>query len=85
LNITLSNITNGFPKYYFDFFLIDVSSPLTTSHVIVDDTDLGIKYSGNWTESHAFNEYLGTDHMAADAGNANATYQFNGMKLLFRS
>jgi len=81
LTITVSNITNGSPKYYLDFFVVDVSTLENTSQVIVDDTSQEVNYVGNWTESHAFNEYLGTDHKAPSSGNANATYAFNGMVL----
>ena len=83
LTITVSNITNGSPKYYLDFFTVDVDSPDSTSQVIVDDSSPDIKYVGNWTVSHAFNEYLATDHVAPDTGNANATYNFNGLTYSF--
>jgi len=80
LNISLSNTSSTSPKYYFDFFTIEVQSVPSTAHVIVDDRDPGIKYSGNWTESSSFNEYMYTDSEAPDSGNANATYLFNGTK-----
>jgi hypothetical protein len=83
LTITVSNITNGSPKYYLDFFTVDVDSPESTSQVIVDDSNLDINYVGNWNVSHAFNEYLVTDHVAPDTGNANATYNFNGRAHFF--
>ena len=79
LTITVSNITNGSPKYYLDFFTVDVSAVENTSQAIIDDTNQGINYVGNWTESHAYNEYLATDHKAPSSGNANATYTFNGI------
>ena len=79
LNISLSNANSASPKYFFDFFTIEVQSVSPTAHVIVDDRDSSIKYSGNWTESSSFNEYMYTDSEAPDSGNANATYSFNGM------
>jgi hypothetical protein len=84
LNISLSNTNSTSPKYYFDFFTIEVQSVSSTDHVIVDDRDSSIKYSGNWTKSSSFNEYMYTDSEAPDSGNANATYLFNGTKRLPR-
>jgi hypothetical protein len=79
LSITISNITNGSPKYYLDFFTVDAKFPESASQVIVDDSSSDIKYVGDWSDSHAFNEYLTTDHNAPNTGNANATYTFTGV------
>lgn len=78
LTISISNITNGSPGYYLDFFTVDTFAPNTKSQIIVDDSNPEIKYIGNWTDSHAFNEYLSTDHKASSLGDSNATFAFNG-------
>ena len=82
LNISISNLTIGGPNFYFDFFTIDVSTPEPMSHILVDDRSSDIHYSGDWTDSHSFNSYLGTDRMAADSGNSIATFAFTGTQAL---
>ncbi|KIM22525.1 hypothetical protein M408DRAFT_28653 [Serendipita vermifera MAFF 305830] len=81
LTITLSNITNGSPAYYLDFFTVEMFTPNGMSQVIVDDSDAAVIYTGNWTEGHAFNDFLGTDHKSSNLGNANVTFEFNGTSI----
>lgn len=80
LNISLSNMTSSGPKFYLDFFTVDVASATSPFNVIVDDQNPAISYSGNWTDSHSFNGFLGTDSLA-DLGGANATFTFIGQAI----
>lgn len=78
LNVTVSNVSETGPFFYFDFLTFDKASIGSSVRYVLDDDDPSIVYGGSWTPGSRPGEYLGTHRQSSVSGGTNVTFKFNG-------
>lgn len=83
LNITVDQVSNNGPFFYFDYVAITTNNLDASGYVIVDDRDGGWTYTGgSWGQNGVQEEFQGTTMQPPRGANTgSATYKFNGTDL----